>query len=91
MTSIIFEIFAMQIPKGLFNIINSLIYVLIGLLINVLVSGKKAFLKPSHLSLTFLLMWFFLPGMGSTVLWVSGATNYLLITLRIIKKTRSNK
>lgn len=84
MTSIIFEIFAMQIPKGLFNIINSLIYVLIGLLINVLVSGKKAFLKPSHLSLTFLLMWFFLPGMGSTVLWVSGATNYLWPSLVII-------
>lgn len=29
-------------------------------------------------------MWFFLPGMGSTVLWVSGATNYLWPSLVII-------
>ncbi|MGO3298267.1 MAG: DUF3329 domain-containing protein [Pseudolactococcus laudensis] len=84
MTSIIFEIFAMQIPKGLFNIINSVSYVLVGFLFNVLVSGKQAFLKPVRLALTFLLMWFFIPGLGSTVLWVSGAANYLWPSLVII-------
>lgn len=84
MTSIIFEIFAMQIPKGLFNIINSASYVLLGFLFNVLVSGKQAFLKPVRLAMTFLLMWFFIPGMGSTVLWVSGAANYLWPSLVII-------
>ncbi len=84
MTSIIFEIFAMQIPKGLFNILNSVIYVLVGFLFNVLVSGKQAFLKPVRLALTFLLMWFFIPGMGSTILWVSGAANYLWPSLVIL-------
>ncbi len=84
MTSIIFEIFAMQIPKGLFNIFNSVIYVLVGFLFNVLVSGKQAFLKPVRLALTFLLMWFFIPGMGSTILWVSGAANYLWPSLVIL-------
>ena len=84
MTSIIFEIFAMQIPKGLFNIINSVSYVLVGFLFNVLVSGKHAFKKPVRLALTFLLMWFFIPGLGSTVLWVSGAANYLWPSLVII-------
>jgi hypothetical protein len=84
MTSIIFEILAMQIPKTLFNILNSLIFVLVGLLLNILVSGRKAFLKPIHLLLTFLLMWFFLPGIGTTVLWVSGAANYLWPTVVII-------
>ncbi|MFX3750207.1 DUF6056 family protein, partial [Streptococcus suis] len=34
--------------------------------------------------LTFLLMWFFIPGMGSTVLWVSGAANYLWATVIIL-------
>lgn len=74
----------MQIPKGLFNIINSASYVLLSFLFNVLVSGKQAFLKPVRLALTFLLMWFFIPGMGSTVLWVSGAANYLWPSLVII-------
>ncbi|WP_415859773.1 DUF6056 family protein [Lactococcus laudensis] len=74
----------MQIPKGLFNIINSVSYVLVGFLFNVLVSGKHAFKKPVRLALTFLLMWFFIPGLGSTVLWVSGAANYLWPSLVII-------
>jgi hypothetical protein len=84
MTSIIFEILAMQMPKSIFNILNASIYVLVGLLLNVVVSGKKAFLKFLHLALTFLLMWFFIPGMGSTVLWVSGAANYLWATVIIL-------
>ncbi|MFK4947129.1 DUF6056 family protein [Lactococcus formosensis subsp. formosensis] len=84
MTSIIFEILAMQLPKGIFNILNAGIYVLVGLLLNVVISGKKVLLKPLHLALTFLLMWFFIPGMGSTVLWVSGAANYLWATVIIL-------
>lgn len=84
MTSIIFEILAMQLPKGIFNILNASIYVLVGLLLNVIISGKKVLLKPLHLTLTFLLMWFFIPGMGSTVLWVSGAANYLWATVIIL-------
>lgn len=84
MTSIIFEIFAMQLPKGIFNIFNAAIYALVGLLLNILVSGRSAIFKPLHLLLTFLLMWFFIPGMGSTVLWASGTANYLWPTVIII-------
>lgn len=84
MTSIIFEILAMQIPKILFNVINSLIYVLVGILLNVIVSGRKVFFRPLQLTATFLMMWFFLPGIGTTVLWVSGAANYLWATVIIL-------
>lgn len=84
LTSIIFEIAAMQIPKSLFNIINVIVYLILGLEINILASGKKFIFQPIKLLITYLLMWFFLSGFGSTVLWVSGAANYLWPTTIIL-------
>ncbi|EJF33342.1 hypothetical protein JC2156_07040 [Weissella koreensis KCTC 3621] len=84
MTSIIFEILAMQVPKAVFNIINSLIYVIVGVLLNVLISGRRVLFRPLQLGATFLMMWFFLPGLGTTVLWVSGAANYLWATVIVL-------
>lgn len=84
LTSIIFEIAAMQIPKTAFNIINTIAFLLVGIEINILAAGKKALTQPFKLLITYLLMWFFLSGFGSTVLWVSGAANYLWTTVIIL-------
>jgi hypothetical protein len=82
--SIIFEIAFMQIPKSVFNVLNALAYVGLGLGISIHASGKRAFCRPIQLAAIFALLWFFIPGFGSTVLWVAGSANYLwpgLITL----------
>ncbi|GEL13978.1 hypothetical protein FC15_GL000693 [Lapidilactobacillus concavus DSM 17758] len=84
LTSIIFEIAAMQVPKTVFNLINTMAYLLVGLEINLLATGKHALRQPLQLLLTYLLMWFFLSGFDSTVLWVSGAANYLWPTVIIL-------
>lgn len=84
LTSIIFEIAAMQFPKSVFNVVNTIAYLAVGLEINILASGKRALLQPIRLLLVYLLMWFFLSGFGSTVLWVSGAANYLWPTVLIL-------
>ncbi|GBG95931.1 DUF6056 family protein [Lactococcus termiticola] len=85
--SIVFEISAMQFSKMTFDVGSSLIYVGLGLLMNVFISGRKVLYRPHHLALIFLLLWFFIPGFGTTILWVSGAANYLwpsLISLAFI-------
>jgi hypothetical protein len=74
----------MQVPKTVFNLINAMAYLLVGLEINLLATGKHALRQPLQLLLTYLLMWFFLSGFGSTVLWVSGAANYLWPTVIIL-------
>ena len=72
----------MQFNKIYFNIINSLAYVALGLIINLIVS-KFNHQKISKLCLilTFLFLWFFIPEFGNTVLWVSGSGNYLWTSL----------
>lgn len=84
LTSVVFEIGAMQIPKWLFNIINALIYIILGFLINLVVSGKRALQRPIMIALTFLMMWFYLPTLGNTVFWASGAANYLWPTVLML-------
>ncbi|MQS76925.1 hypothetical protein FHL06_11290 [Lactobacillus halodurans] len=65
-----------------FDIFNSLIFVFLMMLINKLsikLSGKKnkLFIVP----FIFLFLWFFLPSFGQSVLWVSGAGNYLWMSI----------
>lgn len=63
---------AMQFPK--------VVFVLLGWLINVHVFGKKR-IRVAYLALTYALMWFALPDYGTTILWLSGAFNYLWVAL----------
>jgi len=63
-------------PKWLFNIVNSVIFVILMLLIYWNVEGKKEF---DFVLYTFinLLVWQFGVSFDQTVLWLSGACNYL--------------
>lgn len=71
----------MQFPKSVYNIANSIVYILVGLLINVHVFGKFKNFRVSYLALTFALMWVCLPDFGTSILWLSGGFNYLWVAL----------
>lgn len=72
----------MQFNKIYFNIFNSLAFVLLGLLINFIVTNyRKTFIRKNNLIFTYIFMWFFIPEFGNTVLWVSGSGNYLWTSL----------
>lgn len=58
----------MQFPKSVYNIANSIVYILVGLLINVHVFGKFKNFRVSYLALTFALMWVCLPDFGTSIL-----------------------
>lgn len=58
-----------------FDIFNSLMYVLLGILIYKHSAGEKRNL-PLLIGI-YLLMWFFIPQFGATCLWASGSANYL--------------
>lgn len=68
--------------KVSFNIANSLIFVVLLTMINnisVKLTDKKK--RNFILPLIFLYLWFFLPAFGQSVLWVSGAGNYLWMSV----------
>lgn len=71
----------MQFPKAAYNIANTIVYILVGVLINIHVFGKLRHLRVSYLALTFCLMWAVLPDMGTSILWLSGGFNYLWVAL----------
>lgn len=65
----------LQGGKLFFDIVNSVMYVLLGVLIY-----KHATLRQKNISLLigiYLMMWFFIPQFGATCLWASGSANYL--------------
>ncbi len=66
-----------------FDIFNSLMYIALGFLIYCHSVFKKKD-KPWLLALIFTAMWFFLPQFGLTVLWASGAANYLWCAVIIL-------
>lgn len=63
-------------PKWLFNIVNSMVFVLLMLLIYGNVEGKKQYDFVLY-TLINLLVWQFGVSFDQTVLWLSGACNYL--------------
>ena len=66
-----------------FKIFNSLMYILLGTLIYQHATyGKRK--SVSLLALIYACMWFFLPQFGATVLWASGAANYLWMAALIM-------
>lgn len=68
--------FSRLMPKSLFNIINSLMFVFLSLLIYANIRGKKK--KDVFLYLIIQLsLWLGAVDFGQTILWVGGACNYL--------------
>lgn len=65
------------------NLINSLIFVLFTWAIYYIANQKNP-ARPSLLIFINLLILFFIPSIGSTILWITGSANYLCGTLIII-------
>lgn len=75
--------FILMFDKQVFNIINSLAYVGLIVLIYLHCNVSRKINIPLLLGIIFSL-WFFIPQFGLTVLWVSGAGNYLWCTIIIL-------
>lgn len=71
----------MQFPKEIFNIANTVVFIGIGLLINLLVRHRIRDVNPIYLLATYCAMFYFLPDFGRAVLWLSGSFNYLWMPL----------
>lgn len=61
--------------KNVFNIANSLCYIVFCLAVYFLAVGRK--IRFELLLLTTLLVWFFMPMFGQTIMWLTGSCNYL--------------
>lgn len=67
----------MQFPKTIFNIANTFIFILVGLIINLIIRKKFSAIRPLALLVTYCALFYFLPDFGRAVLWLSGSFNYL--------------
>ncbi|MGZ1041804.1 DUF6056 family protein, partial [Streptococcus thermophilus] len=71
----------MQYNKEVFNVFNSSVFLSLGILIDSLsfeiASNKHRKHQVLYLAIIFLILWWFLPEIGKTVLWISGSGNYL--------------
>ncbi|MDM9326534.1 DUF6056 family protein [Enterobacter hormaechei subsp. steigerwaltii] len=74
--------FFMQFDKAIFNIFNSIAFVMIGVLV-IMVANSISAIKDINFSfvIAFMLLWLIIPEFGSSVLWVSGSMNYLWMSL----------
>lgn len=63
-------------PKGLFNILNSLCFILLTFLIYWNIKGKREYDFVTYTLIT-LMLWQFGISFDQTILWLSGACNYL--------------
>ena len=75
--------FFLIFDKQFFNIINSIAFVGLAILIYLHSNVSKKINIPLLVGII-LSLWFFLPQFGLTVLWVSGAGNYLWCTLIVL-------
>ncbi|WP_010622515.1 DUF6056 family protein [Paucilactobacillus suebicus] len=71
----------MQFPKSVYNVANSIVFVMVAFLIDIHVFGSLKKLRVSYFALTFGLMWLCLPDYGTSILWLSGGFNYLWVVL----------
>ncbi|HEM6357322.1 TPA: hypothetical protein U2D29_000808 [Streptococcus suis] len=74
----------LMFPNIVFDILNTVAFVVLGLFVErfvVRLDSTKKQGNPELLVLIYLLLWWFLPEIGKTVLWVSGAGNYLWTSL----------
>lgn len=67
----------MQVPKVFFNIANTVVFLLIGVVIQRHLKINNTF----YLIITYMLMFLCLPDFGRAVLWLSGSCNYLWMGL----------
>lgn len=65
----------MFLGKDVFNLANSLCYIVFCLAVYFLAVGRK--IRFELLLLTMILIWFFTPMFGQTVMWLTGSCNYL--------------
>lgn len=63
-------------PKGLFNVLNSLCFILLTFLIYWNITGRKKYDFVTYTLIT-LMLWQFGISFDQTILWLSGACNYL--------------
>ncbi|WP_238146521.1 DUF6056 family protein, partial [Streptococcus suis] len=74
----------LMFPNIVFDILNTVAFLVLGLFVErfvVRLDSTKKQGNPELLVLIYLLLWWFLPEIGKTVLWVSGAGNYLWTSL----------
>lgn len=76
------QFFAYWDTKIVFNLFNSLAFVSLGVLI-LLIANKKGNRVLTGIA-TYFLLWFSLPQFGLTVLWLSGAGNYLWMSMLML-------
>ncbi|HNX59329.1 MAG TPA: DUF6056 family protein, partial [Spirochaetota bacterium] len=69
--------FFLMYDKSVFNIFNSLMYVIFTLLIYFHAAGIRSKFKPYLFVIINLLLWIFLPAWGQDILWLTGSCNYL--------------
>ena len=67
---------ALKLPFKSFRLLNSIIFLLLGILIYVHCTFGRNKSK-SLLVIVFGLIWFFVPSFGQTILWASGSASYL--------------
>ncbi|HGJ5865957.1 DUF6056 family protein [Arsenophonus nasoniae] len=68
----------MQYNKTVFNIFNSIAFIILGILILEIVKTSTPIHKKSFsLFLIYIFLWFIIPEFGTSVLWLSGSCNYL--------------
>jgi hypothetical protein len=75
--------FFLLLDKQIFNIINSLFYVNLGIIIYHLATNDKK-PKPCLLLVIYFLMWFCLPAYRETALWLTGSVTYMWMTVIIL-------
>lgn len=63
--------------KNVFNFFNTLVYIGLGAVLYLHIETNVKRWKPWALLLIYLLMWMWIPQFGTSVLWMSGACNYL--------------
>lgn len=62
--------------KPIFNIFNAIVYMVYIILMSYMIT-KSWRLKPLTIIMLFIVMWFYTPAYGQTVLWMDGSFNYL--------------
>ncbi len=65
----------MFLGKEVFNVANSLCYIVFCLAVYFLAMGRR--IRFELVLLTTILVWFFIPMFGQTVMWLTGSCNYL--------------
>lgn len=75
--------FILMFDKQVFNIVNSLVFVGLAVVIYLHCNVNKSINLPLLAGICFCL-WFFTPNFGLTVLWASGACNYLWCSLIVL-------